>query len=107
MEDLESQIGAIMNDPSMMEKLMAMAQSLSAPKEEPKQEQPSAPPIDLAMVQKLSSLAGQSGIDKQQQSLLSALSPYLSRQRIEKLKKAMRAAKMAKLASGFLGANPF
>lgn len=106
MDDLESKIGAIMNNPDMMEKLMAMAQNLSGPKEEPQQQQP-APQIDMAMVQRLSGLAGQAGIDKNQQSLLSALSPYLSRQRIEKLQKAMRAAKMAKLASGFFGSNPF
>ena len=106
MDDLESKIGAIMNDPGMMEKLMSMAQSLSAPKEEPRQEQ-SAPQLDMAMIQKLSGLAAQSGIDKNQQTLLSALSPYLSRQRLDKLQKAMRAAKMAKLASGLFGANTF
>ena len=100
MEDLETKLGAIMNDPGMMEKIMSMAQSLSGPKEEPKQEP--LPQLDLGLIQKLSGLASQAGIDKNQQTLLSALSPYLSGQRIDKLQKAMRAAKMAKLASGFL-----
>ena len=103
MSDIESQIGAIMNDPGMMEKIMSMAQSLSEPKQEEQKPDP-LPQLDIGMIQKLSGLASQSGIDKNQQNLLSALSPYLSSQRIDKLQKAMRAAKMAKLASGFI--NP-
>lgn len=102
MEDLESKIGAIMNDPGMMEKLMAMAQSLSAPSQE--QHPPSDEGLpDMAMIQKLAGLAGQAGIDQNQQCLLSALSPYLSSYRLDKLRKAMRAAKMARLASGLFG----
>lgn len=53
----------------------------------------------MAMLQKLIGVARQSGIDKNQQNLLKALSPYLSRERIVKLEKAMRAAKIAALAS--------
>ena len=98
MEDLQAQLGAIMNDPAMMEKLMGMAQSFSQP-----QEAEDSLPFDPVMVQKLSGLMGQSGIDPNQKSLIAALRPYLSCQRIDKLEKAMRAAKMAKLASGLLG----
>ena len=98
MEDLQAQLGAIMNDPAMMEKLMGMAQSLSPPPEA----EPTLP-FDPSMLQKISGLMGQSGIDPNQKGLLSALKPYLSGQRIEKLEKAMRAAKMAKLASGIFG----
>ncbi len=45
------------------------------------------------------SLAGQTGIDRNQKALLCALRPYLSTPRVEKLEKAMRAAKLAKVAS--------
>ena len=102
MEDLQAQLGAIMNDPAMMEKLMTMAQNLSAtsPPPEPEQQMP----FDPAMLQKISGLMGQTGIDPNQKGLLSALRPYLSGYRIDKLEKAMRAAKLARLASGFL--NP-
>ena len=93
MEDLQAQLGAIMNDPAMMEKLMGMAQSLSAPQ----QQEESPLPFDPAMLQRISGLMGQTGIDADQKSLLSALRPYLSCQRIDKLERAMRAAKMAKL----------
>jgi hypothetical protein len=57
------------------------------------------------MLQKLSGFASQSSIDKDQKTLLKALGPYLSRDRISKLEKAMRAAKLARLASGFVGSG--
>ena len=103
MDDLESKLGAVLNNPEMMSKIMALAQNLSQSEAEPKQESsiPALGEIDLSMVRKLSGLARQTGIDKNQQSLLQALNPYLSRQRIQKLEKAMRAAKMASMA-GFL-----
>lgn len=106
MEGLEEQLGSVLSNPEMMQKIMSLAQSLN---NQPQQKQEPAPPasplpdIDLSMVQKMAGLARQSGIDHQQQALLKALSPYLSRDRIQKLEKAMRAAKMAKLASVALG----
>lgn len=59
------------------------------------------PEIDFATVQKLTSLIGKTGIDSKQRALLQALGPYLSGQRIHKLEKAMRAAKLAGMASVF------
>jgi len=99
---LEEQLGAILSNPEMMQKIQAVAQSLgaSAPPAQPEQK---VPDIDLSVLQKVSALAGQTGIDQNQQSLLTALTPYLSRNRVAKLENAMRAAKMAKLAAGFLG----
>lgn len=109
MEDLESKLGAVLSNPQMMEQIMALAQSLgqSSPQEQPVPQQPPRenpmPQMDMQLLQKLSGLAGQSNIDANQRNLLSALGPYLHRNRISKLEKAMRAAKMAKLASTFLG----
>lgn len=109
MEEMEDKLGAILSNPQMMQQIMAMAQSLGsgssapaepAPQPQPTPQSPSAP--DPALLGKLASLAGQSNIDRNQQALLNALGPYLSRQRIIKLEKAMRAAKMANLASVFL-----
>ena len=114
MDDIQSQMNTILNNPEMMQKIMAMAQPFNQPQQQQKQEtdppkQPSVgvslPDIDLSMVQKLSSLAGRSNIDNNQRTLLKALSPYLSRERISKLEKAMRAAKMANMASSLLGAS--
>lgn len=106
--NLEEKLGAILSDPDMMQKIQAMAQSLgqSQPQSRPQpqpQVETKAPDIDFSALQRLSTLAGQTGIDKNQQTLLSALSPYLSKGRVQKLENAMRAAKMARLASAFLG----
>lgn len=111
MDDMQNQMNAILGNPEMMQKIMAMAQSLGQSQpvkqesEPPKQETESGafPNIDLSMVQKLSGLAGQSNIDANQRTLLKALTPYLNRERISKLERAMRAAKMANMASAFLG----
>ena len=115
MDEMQDKLGAILNNPQMMQQIMAMAQMMgksdpspSPPKqEEPlRQMQPAFPTgNDAAMLQRLYGIARQSGIDKNQQALLRALSPYLSRDRITKLEKAMRAAKIASLASTALGAG--
>ena len=105
MEDMQKQISAIMGDPEMMQKLSAMAQSLglgSPPEPAPTPQPSPLPEIDPALLQRISGLVGNSAIDSNQRSLLSALTPYLSRERIQKLEKAMRAAKMATMASVFL-----
>lgn len=109
MEEMEDKLGAILGNPQMMQQIMAMAQNLSAaspaPQKQdspPKQDSPFPQGLDPAVLQKMAGLAGQSAIDRNQQALLNALSPYLSRHRISKLEKAMRAAKMANLASIFL-----
>lgn len=103
MEDMESQLGAILSNPQMMQQIMSIAQNFQteAPPVPPPTDAP--PEIDFAMVQKLSSLIGKTGINHEQKALLQALTPYLSGQRIHKLEKAMRAAKLASMASVFLG----
>ena len=105
MDDLQEQLNGILNDPAAMEKIRSMAQALGTePAVNP--QEPSGDSfltgLDLGMVQKLSGLARQSSIDKREQALLRALGAYLSKDRIGRLEKAMRAAKMAKLASSSL-----
>ena len=102
--NLEANLSAILSNPDMMQQIQAMAQSLgqsAAP--EPQKQTHDNFQIDPGMLQKLSGLAGQTGIDTNQQALLQALSPYIGKGKITKLEKAMHAAKMARLASGFLG----
>ncbi len=110
MPELEGKLEAILGNPQMMQQIMSMAQSLGAqqavkPGPDPPHQEPNLPAmpsLDPAMLQKLASLAGQGTIDNNQKSLLCALGPYLSQTRIHKLEKAMRAAKIASLASVFL-----
>ena len=115
MDDMQNQMNAILGNPEMMQKIMEMAQSLGQTQmqhqTDPTQQSQTGgfnmPDIDFAMIQKLSGLAGQSNIDSNQRTLLKALIPYLSGERISKLEKAMRAAKMANMASAFLGKSGF
>ena len=107
MDDFENKLGQILGNPEMMGKIMAMAQSFG------NQETPSPPPqespiseIDFAAIQKLTGLMGKAGVDSDQKALLCALSPYISSTRIHKLEKAMRAAKLAGVATTFLGNGP-
>ena len=108
MDDMESKLGAILGNPDMMQKIMALAQNLGQQDTQEPEQPPSSPPpfpdLDPGLLQKLVGLTRNS-IDKNQQQLLHALGPYLSRPRLSKLERAMRAARMAGMASAFLG-NP-
>lgn len=107
MQEMEDKLGAILGNPQMMQQIFNLAQSLgqdtSTPPKEPTG--PSASDFDPAMLAKIAGLARQTGTDSHQQALLSALTPYLSRERVGKLEKAMHAAKMARLASTFLNSG--
>ena len=108
MADLEQQLAAVMNDPSMMQKIMSFAQTLgnNDPPEPPRPQNeapPMMPELDIATLQKLSGFMSKSGIDPNQKALLQALGPYLSQQRVGRLERAMRAAKMAGFATSLLG----
>ena len=115
MDDMEQKLNSILGNPDMMAQIMNMAQAMGAnqPHEQPAPEQPRPPAlpamgIDPAMLQKIAMIAQQSGIDNHQQGLLRALRPYLHEERIVKLEKAMRAAKIANLATTFFsGGIPF
>ena len=124
MSELEDQLGAILGNPKMMESIMALAQSMGQPeqpqdgkgpeeKAPPKPPGPQGPPgpppgggdMDMAMIKTLTGFARNSCIDKEQKALLNALCPYISKDRLQKLEKAMRAAKIAQQASCLLGEN--
>lgn len=97
MSSLEESLSQVLGDPQMMQKIMSLAQSLG---QQP-QEQP--PPQEaLPDLKNLAGLANLAAVDKDQQALLRALGPYISRERRSKLERAMRAAKMATAASSML-----
>ena len=102
MDGMEEKLGAILGNPQVMQQIMALAQSMGSqsptPEPPPKQDGP-----DPAMMQKMMSAIQSSGVDAHQRALLSALDPYLTRDRISRLERAMRAAKLAGLATAFLG----
>ena len=108
MDDMESKLNSILGNPQMMQQIMAMAQSMGStdsatnadpPEPQPRQTQSPLPDgIDLGSIQRIAGLAQRSQIDNNQRTLLRALRPYLSSDRISKLEKAMRAAKIAAVA---------
>ena len=120
MEGMEQTLGAILENPQLMQQIMQLAQSVNVPDQPQNREtlnKQESPPkmalpdqdigsgLDPAMLAKLAGIAGKSNIDSNQKALLRALSPYLSRNRVVKLEKAMRAAKIASMASDFLNSG--
>lgn len=108
MSELEEKLGAMLSNPQLMQQISSLVQAMG----QPSQPAPSPPPMpepppqpsepDLSQLQGLASLLQNNRIDTNQQALLRALSPYLSPWRVGKLERAMRASKMAGLASMFL-----
>ena len=111
MEDMTTHMNAILNNPEMMQKIMSLAQNLDTSsgqeqKDPPRQDTAGAlPDFDISAIQKLAGFAGKTNIDNNQRSLLKALIPYLSKERINKLERAMRAAKLASMATVLFGSN--
>lgn len=115
MSELEEKLGAILSNPQMMQQIMSMAQAMGS--QIPQQKADAAPPkpetsssaplpnMDPRMLERLAGIAKQGSVDQNQITLLHALSPYLSRDRINKLERAMHAARLADAASSFLNAG--
>lgn len=104
MEGMEEKLNAVLGNPQLMQQIMTMAQSLGsgppAPAAAPAAAE-SSPEAAMSpeLIQSILGIAGKIGADSHQQALLSALRPYLTEGRIGKLERAMRAAKLANLAS--------
>lgn len=110
MSELEEKLGSVLSNPQLMQQIMTMAQALgnqTQPQKPP--EAPEPPPqtagIDPGTLKALAGLMNQGGMDGQQKELLRALSPYLRRDRMARLERAMGAARMAGAASAFLSAG--
>ena len=101
MEGMEEKLGAILGNPQMMQQIMTLAHSMGNPSPTP--EPPKDHNPDAAMIQKIMTALQSSGVDCNQRALQDALDPYLTRDRISRLERAMRAAKLAGMATAFLG----
>lgn len=109
MSELDDKLNSILGNPQMMQQIMTLAQSMNKPEAAPPPPpKPSAPPdapLDPAMLSRIAGLMQRGTIDKDQKLLLQALKPYLSGQKLQKLERAMRAAKMAGIASDVVGSR--
>ena len=103
MSELEEKLGALLSNPQLMQQISAIAQSMGTQEQPPRE--PPQPAFDPKLIQMLAQTMGQTGIDDNQSTLLHALTPYLSPNRVQKLERAMQAARLAGAASAFLNAG--
>lgn len=126
MSELDEKLNSILSNPAMMQQIMSLAQSLNqqSQPEQPQQQTQPAPQkpsgqesavtndrlINPNLLSRVATLMQRGSIDKNQESLLRALRPYLSKQKLDKLERAMHAAKMAGIATEMVntrGQSPF
>ena len=122
MSELDEKLNSILSNPAMMQQIMALAQTLNQSDSQQQKPNPAPPPqqpvesplnepsLNPNLLSKVATLMQRGSIDKNQESLLRALSPYLSKQKLQKLERAMHAAKMAGVASEMVnirGPSPF
>lgn len=108
MSELEERLGALLNNPQLMQQIASMAQAMGGQSHsEPSDQQapPSAPMPDPKLLQTIAQTFVQTPADGNQQALLQALSPFVSGYRLQKLERAMQAARLAGAASAFLNAG--
>ena len=108
MSQLEERLNTLLSNPQLMQQIASLAQSMGSDSQngppEPKEQQPMAT-LDPKVLQTMAQTFGQSPIDSNQKQLLQALRPYLSHGRVQKLERAMEAARLAGAASAFLSAG--
>lgn len=110
MDDINEKLNSLLSNPQLMQQIMAMAQSINSnqsppPNSEKKDRPDENAGFDTAAVSKIMKLVGNTGIDSNQKSLLRALSPYVTHRKIDKLERAMQAAKLASAASAAFGSQ--
>lgn len=110
MAEFDDKLNSILGNPQIMSQIMSMAGALdqqnSAPAQpSPPQAQPDtrSSPFQPSSLQGMMELLGKTQIDQRQRNLIRALQGYLPSDRIQKLEKAMQAAKIARYASAALG----
>lgn len=105
MEDLENTISQILGNPDSMAQIMSIAKSLSAPAPSPEVEPASpsaAPSIDPSMLSMLELVKQFGGADPREAQLLNALKPYCSKQRQQRIDRALQIARISQIAGAAL-----
>lgn len=94
MAELEDMINSVLSDPEQMSKIAGLAQSLMGGESS----SPSQPPFDQKAMGIMQKVMGGDSKPGCSEALLRAMQPYMSEKRRLKMDKALRLAKMAKLA---------
>lgn len=111
MDDMDQKLESILGNPDIMQQIMKLASQVNSGEPNAtvqaaaKQEMPEKPIMDANALRNISNLLSQTGIDRNQQALLNAMLPYIGKQKMQKLEKAMQAAKMAQLASFYFNSG--
>ena len=105
MSEMEERLNSLLSNPQLMQQIASMAQAMGSPANQAEPPAAQIPAPDPKLVQAMAQTMGQTGIDGNQKALLHALSPYLSAHRVQKLERAMQAARLAGAASAFLNAG--
>jgi len=92
--ELDDMINSVLSDPEQMSKIAGLAQSLMGGENAP----PSPPPFDPKAMGILQKVMGRDSDSGCSEALLRAMQPYMSEKRRLKMDKALRLARMAKLA---------
>lgn len=114
MAELGEQLTQMLQDPQIMQQVIAMAQSFGMNPPRPDGQAKTNPPSDAQpvsqtapdMLQRMSQFAALPMLDSNQKGLLNALSPYLSKEKSQKLENAMAIAHLATLASITIPGKP-
>ncbi len=120
MAEFDDKLNSILGNPEIMNQIMSMAgalnqqsQNATPPQQTQQPQQPQSQsqtqaqnasmPFNPAAMQGMMEMLSKTQIDPKQRNLIHALQGYLPSDRVQKLEKAMQAAKIAKYASAALG----
>lgn len=104
MAELEDMINSVLNDPEQMSMISGLAKSLMGGGEEAAKPQSSAMPFDPGTLSRLQGLFGSAETaSSKQEAMLKAMQPYLSEKRRNKMDKALKLARLARLAGFAMG----
>ena len=100
MSEFEDKLNSILSSPKDMEKIMALARSISGEDGENSRTPETDNGLDPKMLSMLTKLLGsyRSAEGDGKLEILRVMTPYLRRERQESLKRAVEVAKMAKIA---------
>ena len=113
MSEFEDRLNSILNDPEQMDKIASMAKSLmgggadSAPQQTPPPDSGASSlleGLDPGMIQRvLQRMSGMNQGPDENTALLEAMKPFLKEKRRAKMDRALKLAKMAKMAQFAFG----
>lgn len=114
MSEFEDRVNSILNDPAQMDKITKIAKSLMGGETaEPEERSGGESPIaalfgsdgeEMAALGRISrALGAQTQQDREKTALLEAMKPYLSEKRRRKIDKAMKIARLTRIARAAMG----